>query len=700
MPIPGALIADDIRNALDYSDYLKIVAKHDKRVAAEAAEPSAPKTKAAKVTKPKTTKQPTPKASKPKITSSQPPKPKPTSTKPSKAVLKKKRKLVKETPDEPSPAKRTKGGLVGKRRKPKSPIKLVDEFANKVFLLQNLGLMMRKLTSNEVQGKGKEKIINEHVAHTLLGLNTSKKKSAADHELESDEIVTPINKEKDKSNMELTEINLEFKIKAMLDQTLFFMEKPQEEEPKKTNAELEVQSMVTVPIHQNTSFVPPMTTLVLQNHEDHKNLYEALEKSMDCDHLDQIQANLAEACKKHRKRLDSPRTPIGSPPPPLPPPPPSPGAYGAPGASRASTLPQLPPPPPLSSSKPADFDKSKQQKNDSRASDSTQPPISTHQLSDWTISDTRDKPSGSSVHHLSPPEDQQMNNDPVPTDEEHTFATPEPAWVIPTSHIPDALNNWANALACTYQAPVENSLLDKTGDMQTFMNWYCQKVERPSLLKRILKAKLMKSLKFSTQTSFIFSSRWKSVTRCLQIRLTRLIWKRFYIERHTIDSRHKDVRTYTRILSVVSIKAYSHYGYDYLKEIILRIADYQEYIILETDFKNLYPSDFEDLNLLLLQVIRQWVGDLQLGIESYQKQLNLTKLGWDARGFEYKHDYIVIESPCAVVFPISNNERKIMRFNEIYKFSDGTLTNILKALDYRVKEYKVNWLNPGMNTWF
>ncbi|GJY41499.1 retrovirus-related pol polyprotein from transposon TNT 1-94 [Tanacetum coccineum] len=41
-----------------------------------------------------------------------------------------------------------------------------------------------------------------------------------------------------------------------------------------------------------------------------------------------------------------------------------------------------------------------------------------------------------------------------------------------------------------------------------------------------------------------------------------------------------------------------------------------------------------------------------------------------------------------------------MRFNEIYKFSDGTLTNIMEALDYRVKEYKVNRLNPTMNTRF
>ncbi|GJY50460.1 hypothetical protein Tco_0441307 [Tanacetum coccineum] len=152
------------------------------------------------------------------------------------------------------------------------------------------------------------------------------------------------------------------------------------------------------------------------------------------------------------------------------------------------------------------------------------------------------------------------------------------------------------------------------------------------------------------------------------------------------------------ILSVVRIKSYSRYGYDYLKEITLRRADYQEYTIAEKDFKNLYPSDFEDLNLLLLQ------GHLN-HLPSSDKcmlstTLNLTKPGWDAKVYEYKHDYTIIESPRAVVFPVSNNERKIMRFNEIYKFSDGTLTNIMEAPDYRVKEYKVNRLNSDMNTRF
>ncbi|GJU17413.1 hypothetical protein Tco_1145379, partial [Tanacetum coccineum] len=42
----------------------------------------------------------------------------------------------------------------------------------------------------------------------------------------------------------------------------FFIKKPHEEEPEKTNTESEVQSMVMVPIHQDTSSVPPMTSSV------------------------------------------------------------------------------------------------------------------------------------------------------------------------------------------------------------------------------------------------------------------------------------------------------------------------------------------------------------------------------------------------------------------------------------------------------
>ncbi|GKF53148.1 hypothetical protein Tco_0160058 [Tanacetum coccineum] len=77
--------------------------------------------------------------------------------------------------------------------------------------------------------------------------------------------------------------------------------------------------------------------------------------------------------------------------------------------------------------------------------------------------------------------------------------------------------------------------------------------------------------------------------------------KEFYITRHSALSDHSTVRSHMRILSVVSLKTYERYGYPFLKEIILRRADYKEYKISEANFKNLHSKDFEDLYLLHLQ---------------------------------------------------------------------------------------------------
>ncbi|GKE05620.1 hypothetical protein Tco_1397638 [Tanacetum coccineum] len=82
----------------------------------------------------------------------------------------------------------------------------------------------------------------------------------------------------------------------------------------------------------------------------------------------------------------------------------------------------------------------------------------------------------------------------------------------------------------------------------------------------------------------------------------------------------------------------------------------------------------------------------------YQTQLNLTKPRWDATGFEFKHDFTIIDSPRAVTFRDTYGVQMIMRFNEIHKFSDDTLQQIDEALDYRVKEFKVNQMNLGLNT--
>ncbi|GJU10614.1 hypothetical protein Tco_1133010 [Tanacetum coccineum] len=319
-------------------------------------------------------------------------------------------------------------------------------------------------------------------------------------------------------------------------------------------------------------------------------------------------------------------------------------------------------------------------------------------------------------------------------------------------HVP--INNWAFTLASSYESPPENSLLSQTGDIGVFIDWFCKKqgiteltlehLEGPAyevvkafhpdgdrLALSIIK---MKAAYYPDAwlEQMVPNHMWAEEEYMYDISASYGIshwWfkrQQFYIDRHSADTnRRAIIRTHMRILSVVSIDVFSIYGYDYMNKIVLRRADNQEYTIAESDFKDLYPSDFEDLYLLNLQghlnhlppkdkkilstavnlwirnlVIRKRVEDFQLGIESYQTQLNLTKPRWEATGLEFMHDYKILDSPRAVVFRDRYGMQMIMRFNEIHKFSDGTLQQIDEALDYRVKEFKVNKINPGLNTRF
>ncbi|GKE90224.1 hypothetical protein Tco_1567699, partial [Tanacetum coccineum] len=149
---------------------------------------------------------------------------------------------VKKTSDTPSLTKRSKAGKVIKKRMTKSSLQLVDDFVDE-------GVPEKEPAYNEepdsgriqplpdVQGKGKEKFVEEQAAHDLLTLQTLKKKSPADQfifqrrtpmhtepyghdespsldaklaltdsETESDEEVPPMNPKKDASYKELVRI--------------------------------------------------------------------------------------------------------------------------------------------------------------------------------------------------------------------------------------------------------------------------------------------------------------------------------------------------------------------------------------------------------------------------------------------------------------------------------------------------------------
>nr|GFB36099.1 hypothetical protein [Tanacetum cinerariifolium] len=153
-------------------------------------------------------------------------------------------------------------------------------------------------------------------------------------------------------------------------------------------------------------------------HEDHMMIYEALEKSVNRDHIDELLKDLAEA-RKEKKRRDLPKMPPGSPPHQTPPPPPPAGPSGTLGSLGASGSSQVPPPPP--------------------------PPLSTNQ-EDLHMDD--DMAPDAQVHSS---DDEDIRNAHIlkvnlrqdwwkPIEEDKP-ATPEPAWSIPSSDMPVLKNN-------------------------------------------------------------------------------------------------------------------------------------------------------------------------------------------------------------------------------------------------------------------
>nr|GFA85436.1 hypothetical protein [Tanacetum cinerariifolium] len=384
--------------------------------------------KAAKVTKPKAAK-----ATKP----ASDPKPKPPPTQPPKSIPEKKQKLVQETPDEPSPAKRSRISAASR------------------------GIRKRKKEGHtpmpaEASGPAESPSLD-----AKLALTDSKTESDDEENLKQPSEDPVISEEPASSTRTLSSLQNLKKELSFTNQ--FFMDKQQEKEPGKTNAEAEVQSMVAVLIHQDTSSVPPMNTLVIdlttdlpavdmkeilqqrmfedksyKAHEDHKKLYDALEKSLERDYSDQLLLDLEKARQKKRKRR----------------------------ASGSSQLP-LPPPPPSTRT------------SGSAQQQGNKAPIGLSGTQELSLTDSliRDDSIPDKQAHLS--DDEDSENDHLPTADsrkgwwkplpaEERPVTPEPTWTIPSSN---------------------------TGYMTNFLNWYCRQVNKTKLTQADLEGQAYEVVK-------------------------------------------------------------------------------------------------------------------------------------------------------------------------------------------------------------
>nr|GEV05917.1 hypothetical protein [Tanacetum cinerariifolium] len=408
MPISNDLNTANIQGGQYYNEYREKVAKHQRYISdEEGIDLNSPAPKPTKGTKPKATKKSKPSAPKAapliklaatkasKSTSSQQPKPKPAPSIPQE----KKQKLVKETSDEPSPAKRSKRSLATKRRKSTSPLRLVDEFVDEGVL------------ENEPRRTPKTAEPTRPSTH-----HEDENVTLADVETDTKELLAYTEKSGEKvSNTVVLAKN------------------------KKTTTETEVESMVSITIQQDTSAIPSVTTPVidLTSKPDSPKVHRPLPAtaitttittttitlppppqpqqrttySILINHigkLEQIMANLIQDNKHLEERLDSHGSCLyklenlnipQQPPPPLLPAGPS-GTSGSYGASGSSQVPPLPPPPPSTNHK--------GQSHGSTVPSSSKTTASAEYIA-WKTFDTRFKPSVSSI-----PEDLHIDDDSAP----------------------------------------------------------------------------------------------------------------------------------------------------------------------------------------------------------------------------------------------------------------------------------------------
>ncbi|GKC04190.1 hypothetical protein Tco_0995800 [Tanacetum coccineum] len=171
------------------------------------------------------------------------------------------------------------------------------------------------------------------------------------------------------------------------------------------------------------------------------------------------------------------------------------------------------------------------------------------------------------------------------------------------------------------------------------------------------------------------------------------------------------------------VKVIRKHGYGYLEEIVVRKADNALYRFKEGDFHDLFylciQMEIEALCLLLVVqnwltnllgddiadfaialrmftkslVIQKRVKDLQLRVESYQiRRINVTMPELQDKDIRKRHPYTPYKDPQGFIYVDDHKRNRLMRFDELYKFSDGTLTRLLSSLEDITKNIDMEYV--------
>ncbi|GKD87592.1 hypothetical protein Tco_1358746 [Tanacetum coccineum] len=113
------------------------------------------------------------------------------------------------------------------------------------------------------------------------------------------------------------------------------------------------------------------------------------------------------------------------------------------------------------------------------------------------------------------------------------------------------------------------------------------------------------------------------------------------------------------------------YGYGYLEEIVVRRPG-------NNRLTNLSGDDVADFAIALRMFTRSLI--------------NVTKPDTTRPDLRKRHPYTPYKDPQGFIYVDDCKRNKLMRSDELYKFSDGTLTRLLSSLEYITKDIDMEYL--------
>ncbi|GJY02789.1 hypothetical protein Tco_0360941 [Tanacetum coccineum] len=121
------------------------------------------------------------------------------------------------------------------------------------------------------------------------------------------------------------------------------------------------------------------------------------------------------------------------------------------------------------------------------------------------------------------------------------------------------------------------------------------------------------------------------------------------------------------------------YGYGYLEEIVVRRADNVLYRFKEGEFPRLRINNIEDMLILVVQNrLSNLLGD---DVADFAIALRIKR-----------HPYTSYKDPQGFIYVDDNERNRLMCSDELYKFSDGTLTRLLSSLEDITKNIDMAYL--------